>query len=355
MAITKSPFGHTPDGKEVFLYTLTNQNGMKLAVTTYGAKLVQLWAPDREGKLADVITGFDTLDPYLIRNPYFGALVGRCANRISDAQFTLNGKTYLLDCNKPPHHLHGGQGGFDKQVFAAEAIEMPDQDTLVLKLFSPDGDQGYPGNLWFTAEYSLTRENEVVLHYLANSDADTLVNITNHSYFNLAGHNSGNVLDQTICIDADAFTPTGAGGIPTGEFVSVEGTPMDLRTPVRIGDRIHQPYFQLEQDDGFDINYVLNHPEQGLRPVCWMEDPASGRRMEVRTTMPGVQFYTANYIKGDFVFTGKGGCLYTQHCGACLETQFHPNTPNTPGFGSITLHPGQVYDHTTVYAFSVDR
>ena len=259
-----------------------------------------------------------------------------------------------MDCNKPPHHLHGGQGGFDKQVFAAEARSELGRDLIALTLFSPDGDQGYPGNLQLTAEIALTDENEVVLRYRARSDADTPVNITNHSYFNLAGHDAGDILDHRIRIDADAFTPTGEGGVPTGKFLPVAGTPMDLRRAVRVGDRIHEAYFQLEKDDGFDVNYVLNRPGQGLRPVCWLEDPASGRRMEVRTTLPGVQFYTANYIKDDFVFTGKGGHLYGQHCALCLETQFHPNTPNTPAFGSITLHPGGEYDQTTVYAFSAD-
>lgn len=352
MSITKQPFGRTTEGEEAALYTLENKNGMKLAVTTYGAKLVALWVPDRNGRLADVITGFDTLDPYLIRNPYFGALVGRCANRISNGSFLLDGKTYYLNCNKPPHHLHGGQVGFDKQLFEARTVFAADRDTLVLTLLSPDGDQGYPGNLWLKAEYSLTKENEVVLHYQAHCDAATPVNITNHSYFNLAGHDAGDILDHRIRIDADGFTPTGEGGIPTGEILAVEGTPLDLRQGVRIGDRMHADYFQLRQNDGFDVNYVLNHAEGELGPVCELTEPRSGRRMEVRTTLPGIQFYTGNYIKGDFVFTGKGGHLYGENCGLCLETQFLPNTPNTPSFGSITLRPGAVYDHTTVYAFS---
>lgn len=350
MSIETLPFGMTPDGQDVALYILTNRNGMKLAVTTYGAKLVELWAPDREGTLADLITGFDTLDPYLIRNPYFGAFVGRCANRISGAAFTLNGKTYQLDCNKPPHHLHGGQGGFDKKVFDVVSAE---GNTLTLSLFSPDGDQGYPGNLKVTLYYTLTDENEVVLRYTAETDAPTPVNFTNHSYFNLKGQGQGNILDHRIRIDADAYVATCAGGIPTGVFQPVEGTPMDLREMVTIAERIHAPYPQLEQDGGFDVSYVLNQPEAGLRPVCLVEEPTSGRRMEVYTTLPSMQFYTANYIKGDFTFHGKRGSFYDQHCGLCLETQFHPNTPNTPAFGSITLEPGERYDHTTVYAFSV--
>ena len=354
MSITKKHFGNLPDGRKAELYTLENGRGMKAAVTTYGAKLVQLWSLDREGKMADIITGFDTLEPYLNRNPYFGALVGRCANRISNASFTLDGRTYQLDCNKPPHHLHGGQDGFDKRLFEAEAVEEETRDTLILKLFSPHGDQGYPGNLWLTAEYSLTQDNELVLHYRARTDAPTPVNITNHSYFNLGGHDSGNVLGHHIWVDADAFTPTKEGGIPTGEFCAVEGTPMDLRREVCIGERIHADYFQLKQNQGFDINYVLNHPEKGLRRVCELSDPGSGRRMEVQTTMPGLQVYTANYLKGDFVFRGKGGHLYDENCGLCLETQFHPNTPNTPAFGTVILRPGEEYNHTTIYRFSAD-
>lgn len=354
MSIIKTAFGRTGDGQAVELYTLTNRNGMKLAVSTYGAKLVQLWVPDREGKLADVITGFDTLDPYLIRNPYFGALVGRCANRISGASFVLNGVTYHLDENAPPHHLHGGLGGFDKKVFAAMPCMENGLETLKLTILSPDGDQGYPGNLHLEASYSLSDDNEVILHYRARSDAPTPVNITNHSYFNLAGHNAGTILDHEICIDADAYTPTGEGGIPLGTIQPVENTPMDLRQPVRIGERIYAHYPQLEKDGGFDVNYVLNRTGNGLQPVCRLKDPSSGRVMEVRTTLPGLQFYTANYIKGDFTFVGKGGYRYNQYCGLCLETQFHPNTPNIPEFGDITLRPGQEYDSTTVYAFSAD-
>ncbi len=355
MSIGKRLFGKLPDGQEAVLYTLENRRGMKLKVTDFGAKLVELHVPDREGRLADVITGFDTLEPYLKRNPYFGALVGRCANRISNASFSFEGTVYHLDRNKPPHHLHGGQGGFDKKKFEVTEISQEGKDMLVLRVFSPDGDQGYPGNLWLTAEYSLTDKNEVILHYMAYADAATPVNITNHSYFNLAGHDSGNILNHQISIDADAFTPAREGGIPTGEILPVEGTPMDLRKPVRIGERIRADYVSLRQSEGFDVNYVLNKREKGLRPVCVVTEPLSGRVMEVRTTLPGIQFYTANYIKGDFVFRGKQNYLYGENCGLCLETQFFPDTPNIPNFGTIMYRPGETYDHTTVYAFTTDK
>lgn len=352
MSITKEPFGKTAQGIPVELYTLTNKNGLKLAVATYGAKLVQLHVPDKNGVFADIITGFDTLEPYLIRNPYFGALVGRCANRIAGAKFVLGGREYTLDCNAPPNHLHGGLGGFDKYVWAAQAIEENGEEALELKILSPDGDQGYPGNLWVTVRYALTEADELSIAYFAHCDADTIVNLTNHSYFNLAGHNTGNVLEHRIHIDADTVTEAGEGGIPTGKLIKVQGTPFDLRGMARIGDRIHQNHEQLNRNEGFDVNYVLNRRGDGLQSVCVVEEPTSGRHMEVLTTMPGMQFYTANYIKGSFVFTGKGGYLYGQHCGLCLETQFMPDTPNIPAFGSIVLHPGEVYRHRTVYAFS---
>ena len=351
MSIQREVFGAAPDGSAVYLYTLMNSSGMRLKVTTFGGRMVQLYVPGRAGRLDDIIMGFDTLQPYMVRNPYFGALVGRCANRISNARFLLNGIWYELDRNAAPNHLHGGTGGFDKCVWRAEMIKNPERETLELTLCSPDGDQGYPGNLNVAVRYTLTEDNELCLSYRAFCDADTVINLTNHNYFNLAGHDSGNILNHRIRIDADAYTPTDAAHIPNGNICPVSGTPFDLRQPVRIGDRIHafeEP--QLAQSEGFDVNYVLRNYDGRMRCVAEVEEPESGRRMTVLTNQRALQFYTANYIHGNFI--GKGGHAYPQHCGFCLETQGFPNSPNIPSFPPVLLHPGEEYRHDTVYAFA---
>lgn len=349
MSIRKEYFGTTKAGEEVSLYSLSNRNGMCLKVMDFGGRMVQLYVPDKNGVPADIIMGFDSLEPYTIKNPYFGAIVGRCANRISNSEFTLNGKVYSLDKNAAPHHLHGGTVGFDKRVWQAEMVEKEKEDQLVLTLDSADGDQGYPGNLHVTVCYTLTDQNEVSLTYEAVCDKDTVVNMTNHNYFNLSGHNSGTIAGQKIWIDADSFTPTDAEHIPYGTTCSVDGTPMDLRQMKEIGVGMESDYEQIAQNEGYDVNFVLNHFGEGMRTVCRAEDPVSGRSMEVKTDRPAMQFYTANYIKGNFV--GKGGYAYPQHCGFCLETQDFPNSPNTPQFPSVVLHPGEVYHHHTIYAF----
>jgi aldose 1-epimerase len=346
MLIQKEGFGKTADGKEVHLFTLSNKNGLRLLITDFGGRMVQLWLPDRDGRFDDVIMGFDTIDPYLIRNPFFGALVGRYANRIANAAFTLNGKKYQLDINAPPHHLHGGSGGFANKVWDAEESD----GKLKLTLASPDGDQGYPGNLQAEVIYALSGDNRLSIEYAARTDADTIVNLTNHNYFNLKGHNTGTVLGHRIRIEADSYLPTDAAGIPFAGPAPVEGTPFDLRKMIEIGSRINSEDVQMAQKFGFDVHYFF--PEgKGLRRFCEVEEPESGRAMEMWTTKPGVQFYTSNFIKDKFIFAGKGGCVYRQYCGFCLESQFPPDSPNNAGFPSIILHPGEEYRHETVFTF----
>jgi aldose 1-epimerase len=350
VSVKKELFGKTKQGREVFLFTLTNKNGLQVMITNFGGRLVQLWLPDRNGHFDDVIMGFDTLDPYLIRNPYFGALVGRCANRIAGASFPLHDRVYSLDSNSPPHHLHGGGGGFDKCLWGAEILEEGGEKKLKLTLMSPEGDQGYPGNLWVEVLYSLTGTNHLSIDYSAHSDAETIVNLTNHTYFNLKGHNTGTILGHRISIDADEYLPTDPAGIPLAGPAGVAGTPFDLCTMTEIGSRIASPHEQMVQKSGFDIHYFFRKKDD-LRRVCKVEEPESGRKMEVWTTKPGMQFYTANNIKDNFVFTGKGGYTYTQYCGLCLETQYAPNSPNNPAFPSIVLYPGKNYRHRTDYVF----
>lgn len=347
MSIKKENFGVTKAGENVYLYSLLNQNGMCLKVMNFGGRMVQLYVPDKNGISDDIIMGFDNLEPYTVKNPYFGAIVGRCANRISNAEFTLNGKTYYLDRNASPHHLHGGVTGFDKRVWNADILE--EKNKLMLTLDSVDGDQGYPGNLHVTVCYMLTEKNEVSLTYEAVCDKDTVINMTNHNYFNLSGHDSGTIEKQKIWIDADAFTPVDMEHIPYGTICPVDGTPMDLRKMTEIGIGMKSRDEQIIQNGGYDVNFVLNHFGQGIRTVCKVEDPDSGRTMKVKTDKPAMQFYTANYIKGNFV--GKNGYRYPQHCGFCLETQDFPNSPNTSQFPSIVLKAGEVYCHHTIYAF----
>lgn len=356
LSILREPFGTLPTGESVSLYTLKNRNGVSLSVTDFGGKMVRLLVPDRNGQPDDVILGFDALEPYLIRNPYFGTLVGRCANRIRGAAFPLNGKTCLLDINAPPHHLHGGIGGFDKKLWRASAETLDGLDRLRLDLFSPDGDQGYPGNLTVTVYYGLDDANRVSLEYFARTDMDTIVNMTNHCYFNLNGHNGPDVRNHVLTIHADFITDLDDDKIANGNLLSVTGTPFDFRTPHRIGDRICDPNRLLRMTRGYDVNYVLRqNTKDASEPVCQVTDPDTGRTMTVFTTQPAMQLYTANYIRGSFVFTGKGGAAYDHpFCGLCLETQHNPNSPNLPQFPSVVLHPGDIYHEKTVYRFGTD-
>jgi aldose 1-epimerase len=343
------PFGKTRAGEPVELFTLTNSKGMQADIMTYGGILVSLKVPDRSGNRADVVLGFDSLDGYQTDPPppYFGALIGRYGNRIGGGRFTLNGTEYKLAQNNGPNHLHGGLRGFDKVVWKART---PDAQSLELTYLSKDGEEGYPGNLTAIVTYSLTDSNELKLDYRATTDKDTVVNLTNHSYFNLAGQGEGDVLGHQIMINAGRFTPVDSGLIPTGELRSVEGTPFDFRQPKAIGERIDAPDEQLKFGKGYDQNFVLNRSGNGLELAAKVMEPKSGRVMEVLTTEPGVQFYTGNNLDGSI--RGKGGKAYGRRYGLCLETQHFPDSPNKPNFPSVALKPGAQYQTTTVYKFS---
>jgi aldose 1-epimerase len=341
--VEKKEFGKTPDGTAVEEYTLTNKNGVKAKVITYGAILTELHVPDKDGKLTDVVLGFDDLKGYLAGHPYFGATVGRVANRIAKGKFTLDGKEYKLAVNNGPNALHGGVKGFDKVVWKAE----PSKNAASVKFtyVSADGEEGYPGKLTATVTYMLTDKNELRLDYTATTDKATPVNLTNHSYFNLAGPASGDILDHEIMIAADKYTPTDDTLIPTGEIKPVKGTPYDLTTPTPIGKHIG------ELKGGYDINYVLNRSDAKEPPLAArVREPKSGRVMEVYTTEPGIQFYTGNFLDG--TIKGKGGVVYKKHQGFCLETQHFPDSVNHKEFPSTIVEPGKTYKQTTIYQFS---
>jgi aldose 1-epimerase len=348
--VKKQPFGKTADGQAVDLYTLTNKNGVEVAITNYGGIVVSIKVPDRDGKFADVALGFDTLDGYLKENPYFGAIVGRYGNRIAKGRFTLDGVEYKLAQNNGENHLHGGLKGFNKVVWSAKDVSTRDAQGIELAYLSKDGEEGYPGNLSVTVTYSLNDNNELNIDYSATTDKDTVLNLTNHSYFNLAGEGQGNILDHVVMIDADRFTPVDAGLIPTGELRSVEGTPFDFRKPTAIGARINQDDEQLKFGRGYDHNFVLNHPAGSLALAARVTDPKSGRVLEVLTTQPGLQFYTGNFLDG--TIRGKGGKVYGHRYGFCMETQHFPDSPNKPEFPSTELKPGERYHTTTIFRFS---
>ena len=349
-AMKPQPFGTTADGTEVFLYTLKNHSGMEAKITNYGGIVVSLRVPDRAGKFDDVVLGYDSLAGYLKETPYFGALIGRYGNRIDKGKFTLNGKEYALATNNGKNHLHGGLKGFDKVVWGAEQMETSAGPSLVLKYLSKDGEEGYPGNLRVQAIYTVTEANELAVEFSATTDIPTVVNLTHHSYFNLAGATSpGTILDHTIMIDADRFTPVDSGLIPTGEMRDVTGTPMDFRNPTAIGARINAADEQLRLGLGYDHNWVLNKKEQGMRLAVRVEESTTGRVLEVLTTEPGIQFYSGNFLDGTIV--GKGGKTYVYRYGFCLEPQHFPDSPNKPGFPTTVLNPGQTYGHRIIYRF----
>lgn len=348
--MSKASFGTTPDGQPVELYTLTNQNGMKVRLTNYGAIIVSIEVPDKNGEMGDVALGFDTLEEYITKNPFFGCVVGRYGNRIAKGKFTLDGKEYSLFINNNENHLHGGKKGFDKAVWKAEALEEDGNFGVQFSHHSPDGDEGYPGNLNVVVTYTLFNDNALKIHYNAITDKPTPINLTNHCYFNLAGAGNGDILDHVMMIDADAYTPTDKGLIPTGEISPVKGTPMDFTTPTRIGDRIDADFEALNFAGGYDHNYVLNSKDGSLAFAGKVTEPKSGRIMEFFTTQPGVQFYCGNFLDGSV--SGKGGKVYNKRYGFCLETQHFPDSPNKPNFPSCILKPGDMYDQTTVYKFS---
>jgi aldose 1-epimerase len=341
----KLSWGKTPAGEPVELYTLRNAKGAQARIATYGGIVVSLEMPDRSGAMGDVVAGFDSLDGYLKPPPYFGAIIGRYGNRIGKGRFSLDGVEYTLAKNDGENHLHGGIRGFDKRVWAVTASS---PQSLELEYLSKDGEEGYPGNLSVTVAYTLTDANELKIDYSATTDKDTVVNLTNHSYFNLAG--AGDILGHEVVIDADRFTPVDKGLIPTGELRSVAGTPFDFRTPKTIGERIEQKDEQLLFGHGYDHNWVLNRSGSGLEIAARVADPKSGRVMEVLTTEPGLQFYTGNFLDGTLQGKGK---LYARRSAFCMETQHFPDSPNKPNFPSTILRPGEKYQTTTVYRFSI--
>lgn len=345
--VVRRPYGKTPQAQPVDLYLLTNRNGMRAAITNYGGIVVSLTAPDRQGVWSDVVLGFDSLDGYLNEHPYFGTIVGRYGNRIARAQFALGGKTYRLAANNGPNHLHGGVRGFDKAVWTA-AVQ--GNDALKLALTSPDGEEGYPGALRVQVVYTLTGDNELRIDYTATTNKPTVLNLTNHSYFNLAAPAAGDVLNHRVRIAAKRFTPVDATLIPTGELRDVKGTPFDFTSFHPIGERIGQNDQQIQFGKGYDHNFVLDGGGKTLSLAAEVFEPASGRVMTVRTTEPGVQFYTGNFLDGSV--RGKRGRAYGHRSGFCLETQHFPDSPNRPSFPSVVLRPGQTFRSTTIYGFS---
>jgi aldose 1-epimerase len=345
ITVKKSDFGRMPDGTPVSLYTVTNAKGAEARIVTYGGILVSLRVPDNKGTLGDVVLGHDTLADYVADNKtYFGALIGRYANRIGHATFTLDGVKYLLPANDNGNSLHGGPQGFDKKVWTGKELN----DGVELTYKSKDGEAGYPGNLTAIVSYHLTENDILRIHYYATSDKDTVVNLTNHSYWNLNGQ--GDILGNLVTLNADRYTPVDAGLIPTGVLAPVAGTPFDFRKAVAVGARIDRSDPQLKLGRGYDHNWVLNRSGPGISLAARVEDPASGRVMEVYTDQPGLQFYTGNFLDG--TVKGKGGKLALTRTALCLETQHYPDTPNKPSFPGATLKPGGTYETTTEFRFS---
>jgi aldose 1-epimerase len=348
--VTKMDFGKTPEGTPVDLYVLTNTKGMTVKITNYGGIVTEIHVPDRDGKFADVALGFDNLGDYLKGHPYFGALVGRVANRIAGGKFTLGGKEYTLAQNNGRNSLHGGKKGFDQVVWKAEPADIRDGVGIKLHYLSKDGEEGYPGNLDVTVTYGLTNTNALTIAYRATTDKATPVNLSNHSYFNLAGHGSGTILGHELLLAAEKYTPVDDTLIPTGKIESVKGTPLDFTTLTPIGKRINE----LKGDPvGYDHNFVLKDwPTRGKLPpvAARVVEPKSGRVLEMTTTEPGVQFYTGNFLDGKV--KGKGGVPYQKHAGFCLEAQHFPDSVHHKNFPSVILEPGKTYTQTTIYRFS---
>jgi aldose 1-epimerase len=349
MAIEKKLFGTMPNGEEVFIYTLKNSKGMTAEISTYGGTIVSIMVPDKTGKFQDVMLGYDTLDGYLKGTKFYGALIGRFGNRIQYGKFTLNGKEYQLAQNDGENHLHGGPKGFDKVVWNAQVVE-GETNNLELSYLSPDGEEGYPGNLTVKVNYVLTEDNALEINYSATTDADTILNLTNHAYFNLSGHSSGDVLKQKLMLNADKFTVNDKYSIPTGEIKEVAGTPMDFRTLTPIGTNIASDYEQIVFGNGFDHNWVLNTNGSASTKAAQAIAEDTGIVMDVYTTTPGVQFYSGNFIDG--AETGKENTVYQIRNGFCLETQFFPNSINCSNFASPILKTGEEYKHKTIYKFS---
>ena len=350
--ITTKPFGTTSTGEKVTQYTLTNDQGASVSIINYGGIVTSLKIPDRKGKYADVVLGFKTLDEYEKPGPYFGALIGRYGNRIANGEFTLDRKTYHLARNNNGQALHGGLKGFEKVIWNAAPIETKQGPSLKLTYVSKDGEEGYPGNLSVTATYTLTNRNELKIVYRAKTDKATIVNLTHHSYFNLSGHGGGDILDHLVTIHANKYTPVDKVLIPTGKLASVKGTPFDFRKSTPIGARINEANEQLKNGKGYDHNWVADKLPGHLGMIAKVEDPRSGRVMEVISTEPGVQFYSGNFLDGTII--GKGNKVYNFRNGFCFEPQHFPDSPNHKNFPSTVLRPGETYKNTIIYRFSTE-
>jgi aldose 1-epimerase len=348
MPITRQPLGSTHDGRPVDGYTLANDAGMAAKIMTYGGILMSLQVPDRHGRLTDVVLGFDTLTPYLGEHPYFGAIIGRYANRIARGRFRVQDVDYQLACNNGPNHLHGGRTGFDRRLWRARPSGSEAEPQLTLSYLSPDGEEGYPGNLQTEVAYTLTARNELRLDFRAQTDAPTIINLSHHAYFNLAGY--GTVLDHHLRLLADRFLPVDDTLIPTGEQALVAGTAMDFQRLTPIGSRLQPDDEQLRRAaGGYDHNWIVTKASGRCQLAAEVAEPSSGRRMSVYTTQPGIQFYSGNFLDGRLC--GKGGRFYEKHAGFCLEPQHFPDSPNQPGFPSTLLQPADDYRHTIVYRF----
>lgn len=346
--VSRKSFGHTADGKEVYLFSLRNTKGAEALISNYGGLVTSLKVPDRNGNFGDVVLGYDNLADYLKETPYFGALIGRYGNRIARGKFTLDGQQYSLATNNYPNALHGGVKGFDKVVWEPAILASPDGAGLKLTYLSKDGEEGYPGNLSVTVVYTLTEDNALRVDYTATTDKDTVINLTQHSYFNLAGN--GLILNHVVMIPADKFTPVDSTLIPTGELKPVEGTPFDFRTPTAIGARIKQDDEQLKFGKGYDHNWVINKPMGQFGFMARVTEPTTGRILEVSSTEPGLQFYSGNFLDG--TLKGKRGWVYQFRSAFAMEPQHFPDSPNQPQFPSVVLKPGQTYHNTIVYKFS---
>ena len=353
-SIHMQPFGKTSDGEEVSLYALRNSSGMEATITNYGGTITSLKVMDRKKRFADVVLGFDDLAGYIstANNAYFGATIGRYANRIAKGTFTLDNQTYHTPINDGPNTLHGGLKGFDKRVWQAEEVATPEGHALELHYVSHDGEEGFPGNLDVTVRYSLGEKNDLRIDYRARTDKDTVLNLTNHSYFNLAGAGEGDILHHKLTITADRFTPIDSTLIPTGDLQPVTSTPFDFRSATDVGARINRDNQQLHFAHGYDHNFVLNHPAGNIGLAARVEEPHSGRVMEVYTDQPGVQFYTGNFLNGKI--HGKGGKAYEYRSALCLETQHFPDSPNHPNFPTSELKAGKEFHSSTIYRFSVE-
>ncbi len=351
LSVKVSDYGQTVEGPAK-LYTLTNSKGIQVEITNYGGIITRLLAPDKNGQFADVVLGFDKLEDYLQNNsPYFGAIIGRFGNRIAKGAFSIDGQQYALAINNAPNTLHGGAAGFDKHLWQAREIGREGYAGLELNRTSPDMEEGFPGNLNATVRYLLNDDNELLIEYEATTDKATIINLTNHAYFNLKGAGNGDILGHELMIAASRFTPVDSTLIPTGELRPVAGTPFDFKNPTPIGARINAGDEQLRLGRGYDHNFVLDKSGQGLELAASAFEPTSGRFLEVLTTEPGIQFYCGNFLDGSTV--GKGGVKHEYRTGFCLETQHFPDSPNQPGFPATVLRPGEKFASKTVYRFSV--